>query len=128
MVKLPSRRRESDRLFQYSLCRVVLMVYSGCPLSTSTTSVSVLALSSRFDGPRARQAEEAETFVSVLALSSRFDGRKIHYLCLAALTFQYSLCRVVLMVTACLSGIGKRSPVSVLALSSRFDGRLAIAG
>ena len=76
------------------------MVYSGCPLSTSTTAVSVLALSSRFDGRvRLRRASPQ------LAL------------------FQYSLCRVVLMVFD--QAFARLTPeqVSVLALSSRFDGR-----
>ena len=38
-------------LFQYSLCRVVLMVCYPSAESTLTKSLSVLALSSRFDGP-----------------------------------------------------------------------------
>ena len=60
--------------------------------------------------------------VSVLALSSRFDGRStsnwehIHTL------FQYSLCRVVLMVTGSQQTDPPCAFVSVLALSSRFDG------
>ena len=38
--------------------------------------VSVLALSSRFDGLGHAQAGYAPLAVSVLALSSRFDGRR----------------------------------------------------
>ena len=40
-------------------------------------SLSVLALSSRFDGPGARDAGDARSDLSVLALSSRFDGRRV---------------------------------------------------
>ena len=62
-------------------------------------ALSVLALSSRFDGLVIVTDEDAAIFLSVLALSSRFDGR----------------------------GIAARQNVrvilSVLALSSRFDGR-----
>ena len=36
--------------------------------------------------------------------------------------FQYSLCRVVLMVSGNLLGWFAQQPLSVLALSSRFDG------
>ena len=42
----------------------------------------------------------------------------------ATLQFQYSLCRVVLMVDCPVSVIASLCDVSVLALSSRFDGRL----
>ena len=63
--------------------------------------LSVLALSSRFDGHRPNRLASPGILLSVLALSSRFDGR------LDARTnarvrspFQYSLCRVVLMVDA----------------------------
>ena len=37
--------------------------------------------------------------------------------------FQYSLCRVVLMVGWCVADGVRRIALSVLALSSRFDGR-----
>ncbi len=86
--------------FQYSLCRVVLMVTAAKHEKAGQATLSVLALSSRFDG---------------------LDG------CLMAnywpITFQYSLCRVVLMVMChrILSSTTKH--LSVLALSSRFDGR-----
>ena len=64
--------------------------------------LSVLALSSRFDGLNLLHKEVATTnSLSVLALSSRFDGR----------------------------AAGSRReywrPLSVLALSSRFDGPLS---
>ena len=39
--------------------------------------------------------------------------------------FQYSLCRVVLMVQAHADGGDKEKALSVLALSSRFDGHTA---
>ena len=58
MVPSPCNDIPNGSRFQYSLCRVVLMVFSGCPLSTSTTSVSVLALSSRFDGPHLLRAAD----------------------------------------------------------------------
>ena len=38
-------------LFQYSLCRVVLMVHWQFLSNASCLALSVLALSSRFDGP-----------------------------------------------------------------------------
>ena len=60
--------------------------------------VSVLALSSRFDGRHQRVRAGMGSSVSVLALSSRFDGRRCR-----SVTLLYLL-------------------VSVLALSSRFDG------
>ena len=61
--------------------------------------LSVLALSSRFDGLGRLLARQRHHHLSVLALSSRFDGR-------------YSTRRDII------------PPVlSVLALSSRFDGR-----
>ena len=66
--------------------------------------------------------------VSVLALSSRFDGliTGSGSPALSAL-FQYSLCRVVLMVY-CLTSYSKYlASVSVLALSSRFDGQSAFS-
>ena len=85
--------------FQYSLCRVVLMVSASLPATSSRVTVSVLALSSRFDGLCQGSRKQWGMAVSVLALSSRFDGLdgvldgagSLH-------PFQYSLCRVVLMV------------------------------
>ena len=49
-----------------------------------------------------RRASWRNSLLSVLALSSRFDGREFNILCNAevATDFQYSLCRVVLMVSA----------------------------
>ena len=38
-------------IFQYSLCRVVLMVTADGQRECQITTLSVLALSSRFDGP-----------------------------------------------------------------------------
>ena len=61
--------------------------------------LSVLALSSRFDGPRRRAKARLLMCLSVLALSSRFDG------------------------PICLSRSQPLYFLSVLALSSRFDGR-----
>ena len=84
--------------FQYSLCRVVLMVNSRIFVSSSGHELSVLAL------------------------SSRFDGRSWHSIPPAAALFQYSLCRVVLMVLLCRILKTRRLVLSVLALSSRFDG------
>ena len=40
-----------DLTFQYSLCRVVLMVQFGMGRCYACSPLSVLALSSRFDGP-----------------------------------------------------------------------------
>ena len=65
--------------------------------------LSVLALSSRFDGPRRTFiAPAVQRALSVLALSSRFDGPKttLKAEINTAACFQYSLCRVVLMVHA----------------------------
>ena len=62
-------------MFQYSLCRVVLMVLDLITQPTYIVDVSVLALSSRFDGHLKNALP--------LAIAPRF---------------QYSLCRVVLMV------------------------------
>ena len=87
--------------FQYSLCRVVLMVRCRAHAKADSPAVSVLALSSRFDGP-----------VSILL--------KI----LDSSLFQYSLCRVVLMVASHIESADKAEDVSVLALSSRFDGHM----
>ena len=60
--------------FQYSLCRVVLMVSMAQPPNLSPKYLSVLALSSRFDGRLTSQAVKHSAILSVLALSSRFDG------------------------------------------------------
>ena len=64
----------SVHLFQYSLCRVVLMVTSRAGICHRREPVSVLALSSRFDGRATRRLDDFAWQVSVLALSSRFDG------------------------------------------------------
>ena len=61
--------------------------------------------------------------LSVLALSSRFDGRWLfHVPTPVSVSFQYSLCRVVLMVGNKVKWMTKKRNLSVLALSSRFDG------
>ena len=61
--------------------------------------LSVLALSSRFDGRLQRERSHARYALSVLALSSRFDGPPFKSFTISQSTgFQYSLCRVVLMV------------------------------
>ena len=60
--------------------------------------LSVLALSSRFDGLAVSVAVAVAVVLSVLALSSRFDGRRSAV------------------------GLWRLSYLSVLALSSRFDG------
>ena len=71
-----------------------------CSLLIRAVSVlSVLALSSRFDGRIVRKSFCTPEELSVLALSSRFDGLRFR---------QCSMSHVSL---------------SVLALSSRFDGR-----
>ena len=62
--------------------------------------------------------------VSVLALSSRFDGPGSLSEATTAGQFQYSLCRVVLMVASSVLTCAVTSAVSVLALSSRFDGHI----
>ena len=49
-----------------------LFVYIPPPMGG--IHLSVLALSSRFDGPRPRSVLESPWVLSVLALSSRFDG------------------------------------------------------
>ena len=61
--------------------------------------------------------------LSVLALSSRFDGR-FQYVRTPERPplFQYSLCRVVLMVIRARCQVPVLEKLSVLALSSRFDG------
>ena len=85
--------------FQYSLCRVVLMVEAGLVSRALYQTLSVLALSSRFDGPHMGVCICVAIFLSVLALSSRFDGQSK------------------------LPNSGYKNSLSVLALSSRFDGQ-----
>ena len=172
MVQARVGRRIIQKNFQYSLCRVVLMVALRLPQApdfsrlsvlalssrfdgrfiryfrTYRDSLSVLALSSRFDGPKSCTVSISISTLSVLALSSRFDGPATqHHALYAHNTFQYSLCRVVLMVVATrlpddpdrhfqyslcrvvlmvpISGqrCCVRHLLSVLALSSRFDGQ-----
>ena len=60
--------------------------------------LSVLALSSRFDGRLPLRFSQSFLLLSVLALSSRFDGRSRTRRSRRHVRFQYSLCRVVLMV------------------------------
>ena len=47
---LPFLKMDGE-LFQYSLCRVVLMVFGVAACFSAAHCLSVLALSSRFDGP-----------------------------------------------------------------------------
>ena len=61
--------------FQYSLCRVVLMVAISEKWTAILALLSVLALSSRFDGRGSTRSKRLWQTLSVLALSSRFDGR-----------------------------------------------------
>ena len=69
-----SRRRPAS-FFQYSLCRVVLMVKAGLFKLLAEWPLSVLALSSRFDGHECGIVVAGiDQQLSVLALSSRFDG------------------------------------------------------
>ena len=86
-------------------------------------ALSVLALSSRFDGHPSLETPSDTSSLSVLALSSRFDGhRYVGGGGGGGTCFQYSLCRVVLMVHyLCLAALTENQ-LSVLALSSRFDG------
>ena len=100
MVAAPLAKRQGLAFFQYSLCRVVLMVVVVAVSQSLTAKLSVLALSSRFDG-----------HVSSSCTSDLHQN------------FQYSLCRVVLMVDLFLRLLTMRHYLSVLALSSRFDGR-----
>ena len=74
MVKEMELELEHELHFQYSLCRVVLMV-AGCSLyAIGKRQLSVLALSSRFDGLSSSCVLLLSIALSVLALSSRFDG------------------------------------------------------
>ena len=50
MVPVARRMTVCASFFQYSLCRVVLMVTEDIPLVKICRILSVLALSSRFDG------------------------------------------------------------------------------
>ena len=75
MVLLFPLQRSKYPIFQYSLCRVVLMVIFSSSASMAATVLSVLALSSRFDGPRCADYVWNCVCLSVLALSSRFDGQ-----------------------------------------------------
>ena len=99
MVVILVSHRFAMANFQYSLCRVVLMVQSAAGVDDGELRLSVLALSSRFDGLTAA----CRTGPSVA-------------------DFQYSLCRVVLMVTSSSTAVRTSFCLSVLALSSRFDG------
>ena len=75
------------------------MVENTTPRSRYERLLSVLALSSRFDGRELIFAVHCPLQLSVLALSSRFDGPAVGGSCFSPnLAFQYSLCRVVLMV------------------------------
>ena len=76
------------------------MVQKTAIFSHHSRILSVLALSSRFDGPDVYAPIESEMIqLSVLALSSRFDGPGHQVVGQGAkFNFQYSLCRVVLMV------------------------------
>ena len=89
--------------------------------------LSVLALSSRFDGHDEghRCADAHPTFQYslcrvVLMVKSYFTWHAGYMI------FQYSLCRVVLMVTLRIARGFAKFFLSVLALSSRFDGRLVL--
>ena len=87
-------------VFQYSLCRVVLMVWHITRPEPTRCLLSVLALSSRFDGQDVVGYAFPTGRLSVLALSSRFDGPSRTRARYPVPGFQYSLCRVVLMVLA----------------------------
>ena len=52
MVVRDSMVVQGDPHFQYSLCRVVLMVTGRSGAEIDSAALSVLALSSRFDGQR----------------------------------------------------------------------------
>ncbi len=87
--------------FQYSLCRVVLMVECDSHAPRNGPTLSVLALSSRFDGLFSlsirRVSEQVFQYslcrVVLMVPASTADDQ-------ASFGFQYSLCRVVLMVEA----------------------------
>ena len=75
MVFAGFRKMAGATDFQYSLCRVVLMVVCVTALRLCFLRLSVLALSSRFDGQETGSLfGDFQLNLSVLALSSRFDG------------------------------------------------------
>ena len=51
------------------------MVLKSCLIESALSALSVLALSSRFDGLLSGNQDTILFRLSVLALSSRFDGR-----------------------------------------------------
>ena len=77
MVKAASLPLLAGSSFQYSLCRVVLMVPFNQWTVDIPVELSVLALSSRFDGHDSSYCILSSLYLSVLALSSRFDGHFI---------------------------------------------------
>ena len=87
------------------------------------TKLSVLALSSRFDGQISQSGRNSTSQLSVLALSSRFDG---HWM---DATDTKHVCLSVLALSSRFDGQpafltdAAELYLSVLALSSRFDGR-----
>ena len=101
MVRLVHDSSTCALLFQYSLCRVVLMV---CPAAIRNTDQNTFQYS---------------LCRVVLMVPVKTSDGKHGYM------FQYSLCRVVLMVLSCSISSGVRAGLSVLALSSRFDGPIS---
>ena len=99
MVQIKSHGQGRGGNFQYSLCRVVLMVTSQGLTKTTTGTLSVLALSSRFDGRvplsenRIRRKNFQYSLCRVVLMVTSLNRNSIH-----DFDFQYSLCRVVLMV------------------------------
>ena len=77
------------------------MVARSLCAAISASRLSVLALSSRFDGACDWLAILDRVWLSVLTLSSHFDGGSIGTADIDDAFFQYSLCRVVLMVPLC---------------------------
>ena len=75
MVEAADQMFTAVKFFQYSLCRVVLMVADGIQARDYGRDLSVLALSSRFDGLGHFWTHCRRGQLSVLALSSRFDGQ-----------------------------------------------------
>ena len=67
MVRAPDQHQTSTYYFQYSLCRVVLMVKTALEIRRLLISLSVLALSSRFDG----RLSENSPLVSPVPFSTR---------------------------------------------------------
>ena len=98
MVSTDEQGGTYDGGFQYSLCRVVLMVES---------MLRATAGYSNFQYSLCR--------VVLMVVVQEEDGRTIFF-------FQYSLCRVVLMVEEVADILRQAVSLSVLALSSRFDG------